>query len=561
MAHGKETPRQKMIGMMYLVLTSMLALNVSKDILDSFVLVDEGLFRTTLNFAAKNQNIYAEFDKQMEIAKEKVGPWQNKASQVRERADQLVEDMQQLKIRIIRESDGKDAKALRDTTIELFKAGELFKGGEMVKMQSAIINDSKIEAKDNNDKPAEIMIVNGEGTNLKKKIDDFREFVADLVSGKDSITVNSIQKSLSTADRPPDKRGDPPVPWETAYFEHLPLIAVVTNLTKFQSDVRNVEAEITQHLLSQIDAGALKVNTVEALVLAKSSYILQGGQYEARVILAAYDSLQKPEVIIGNVVPKKLADGTIDYEIAGGGHPLSYDASGKAVFRAAANNVGPVKWGGILRLLNPDGTYIKRPFHGEYQVGKAEAVVSATKMNVLYVGVDNPISISVSGVPTDRISARMSNGNLTRSGPGWIARPLRPGTEALVTVDANIDGQTKRMGAQSYRVKTVPNPVAKVAGKIGGRIDKATLAAQMVVQAEMENFDFDLKFRVTEFSVSAVVKGFTQTKPTKGTNISADQKALINGLSKGSKVYFEDIKVVGPDGSTRELPAVAFTIN
>ncbi|MDR1668066.1 MAG: gliding motility protein GldM [Bacteroidales bacterium] len=555
MAHGKETPRQKMIGMMYLVLTSMLALNVSKDILDSFVLVDEGLFKTTINFAAKNQTIYAEFDKQMEISKEKVGPWQKKASEVREKADRLVEDMQELKAEIIRAADGKDAKAVTDATIEIFQ------GGKMISEESTVINDEEINAKDNNDEPAKVMMVNGKGKELKDKIDKFRDFVVDLVAEKDTIIATSISKSLSTADKPAKKRGEPPMSWEVSYFEHLPLIAVVTNLTKFQSDVRNVEAEITQHLLSQIDAGALKVNTVEALVLAKSSYVLQGSQYEARVILAAYDSLQKPEVIIGKVVPKKLANGTIDYEIAGGGHPLSYDASGKAVFRAAANNVGPVKWEGILRLLNPDGTYIKRPFQGEYQVGKAEAVVSATKMNVLYIGVDNPISISVSGVPTDKISARMTNGNLTRSGAGWVARPTRAGVEAVVTVDANIDGQTKRMGAQSYRVKTVPNPVAKVAGKIGGKIDKATLAAQMVVQAEMENFDFDLKFRVTEFSVSAVLKGFTQTKPTKGTNISADQKALINNLSKGSKVYFEDIKVVGPDGSTRELPAVAFTIN
>ncbi|MDR0815342.1 MAG: hypothetical protein LBN37_06290, partial [Bacteroidales bacterium] len=128
---------------------------------------------------------------------------------------------------------------------------------------------------------------------------------------------------------------------------------------------------------------------------------------------------------------------------------------------------------------------------------------------------------------------------------------------ATVTVNAN----GKFMGKMDYRVKTVPNPVAKVAGKIGGKIDKSVLAAQVAVQADMENFDFDLKFRVTEFTVSAVVKGFTQTKPTKGAAITAEQKALINSLSKGQKVYFEGIKVVGPDGSARELPAIAFSIN
>ena len=154
----------------------------------------------------------------------------------------------------------------------------------------------------------------------------------------------------------------------------------------------------------------------------------------------------------------------------------------------------------------------------------------------------------------------MTNGSLQKSGGAWIAKPNSPG-EAIVTVSANIEGQNKVMGNQKFRVKTVPSPVAKVAGKIGGKIDKATLGAQLAVVAEMEGFDFDLKFTVTEFVVTAVVKGFAQNKPAKGARITADQKTLINGLAKGSKVYFEDIKVQGPDGKVRELSTVGFTID
>ncbi|MDR3093116.1 MAG: gliding motility protein GldM [Bacteroidales bacterium] len=521
--------------MMYLVLTAMLALNVSREVLDSFALVDEGLFKTTSNFAAKNKTIYAEFERQKANSAEKVGPWQDKALTVREKADRLVEDLQQLKIEIVAAADGKDAKALKDTTRALWSQ----KAQAFVNEPSADIDDKLISAKDNNNNPAEIMIFNGKGAELKEKMVAFRELALSLVSEKNPEIKNSIEESLNTANTPEDKeRGEPEISWEASYFEHLPLIAVLTNLTKFQSDVRNVEAEITQHLLAQIDAGSLKVNKIEAIVIAPSNYVLQGDTYEASVILAAYDSLQKPEVTVN-------------------GQLLSYDASGKATYRASGSTPGNYKWGGILSLINPDGAVVKYPFNAEYQVGKADAVISATKMNVFYIGVDNPVSISVSGVPSDKISATMTNGTLSKSGNGWIAKPLKAGTMATVTVSAN----GKVMGKMDYRVKTVPNPVAKVAGKISGKIDKATLVAQVAVQAEMENFDFDLKFRVTEFSVSAIVKGFAQDKFTKGAAITPEQKSLINGLAKGAKVYFEGIKVVGPDGSSRELPAIAFTIN
>jgi gliding motility-associated protein GldM len=556
MGHGKETPRQKMIGMMYLVLTSMLALNVSKDILDAFVLVDEGLYKTTTNLVVKNEGTYAEFDKQMANSAEKVGAWREKAFTVRAKADKLVEDMQQLKIKIVQYCDGEDAASLESVTRKIWDVA----ANKSQDQASFDIVDDKVAARDNMDKPAEIMIVDGEGIKLKESIEQFRDYVVSLVSEKDTMLSGSIKKSLDT-EGDPQTADKPGQPWEVKNFEHIPMIAVITMLTKLQSDVRNVEAEITQHLLGGIDAGSLKVNTVEAIVIAGSNYVMQGGQYEARVILAAYDSLQTPEILIGRVDTKKLPDGTIDYEIAGTPHTINYDASGKAVYRAAASTVGSYKWGGILRMLNPDGTYIKRPFSAEYQVGKADAVISATKMNVFYIGVDNPVSISVSGVPSEKITASMTNGSLVKSGATWIARPSKANVPAAITVSATVDGQNRVMGKMDYRVKTVPNPVAKVAGKIGGKIDKATLSAQVAVQADMENFDFDLKFRVTEFAVSALVKGFTQTKLARSSAITAEQKSLISGLSKGAKVYFEEIKVVGPDGSSRELPAMAFTIN
>ena len=547
MGHGKETPRQKMIGMMYLVLTAMLALNVSKDILDAFVLVDEGLFKTTQNFASKNESMYGTFDLQMTKNEAKFKPWRDKAYSVKDMADQLVYDIQQLKVEIVQLSDGTDAPALIPA--------EWIIGEKREKVKTFDIDDIKLNAKDNMDKPAQIMINEKKGSVLKEKLEAYRNHLISLTN--DSATQRSLRNSLNT--NPPPPKDNIQLTWESNYFEHIPMVAVITMLTKFQGDVRNAEADILQNLLTAIDAGATRVNKMEAIVMSKSSYILKGGEYEARIILAAYDSLQKPRVLIGNYKPVRKPDGTTDYEMTGSSETLPYDAQGRAIYRRSGASAGNFVLEGLLQMPTADG-FVNFPFRSEYQVGEASAVISATKMNVFYIGVDNPVSISVSGVPMDKVTATMTNGTLSKSGSDWIAKPGNVG-EAIVTVTADIDGQKRQMGQMKYRVKSVPNPVAKVAGKIGGRIDKGTLAAQMVVVAEMENFDFDLKFRVTEFTVSAVVKGFTQSKISKSATITPEQKALINGLSKGAKVYFEDIKVVGPDNKPRELPSISFTID
>jgi gliding motility-associated protein GldM len=182
-------------------------------------------------------------------------------------------------------------------------------------------------------------------------------------------------------------------------------------------------------------------------------------------------------------------------------------------------------------------------------------------MNVLYIGVDNPIKISVSGIPSDRINATSTNGIIRRAGEGWIAIPRQPGN-ALIIVDADVEGKGKRkgMGSMEFRVKNIPDPIGKVAGKKGGYIDKNVLLAQMVVNADLENFEFDAKFTVTEFTVAANVRGFNQEEISKSFKITATQRDIISNLKKGDKIYFDNIKAVGPDGKPRELPTVSFKI-
>jgi len=539
MGHGKETPRQKMIGMMYLVLTAMLALNVSKDILNGFVLVNNGLVETTHNFVAKNLSSYEIFDAAYAKTPEKVQKFRDNAYEVKKQTDQLAFEIQELKVEMLKFVDGEKSDAL-------IPDGYSFGGHTTYEIDGTLIG-----AKDNYDKPSQMMILEGKGGVLKKKIEEYKEFLVTLTENEG--VKKGILDALDTEDE--KNREGVTETWEELKFSHMPLVAALTMLSKVQGDVRNAEADIITDMLSQIGATDTKVNKMEAIVQSlKPSYVLVGGEYQARILLAAYDSLQKPEIYLGQYQRNAVGE----LFIPDGGTLLQYDDKGRAIFKVTGTSVGDFKKFGLLQMATADG--IKPyPFTIEYTVGQSSTVISPTKMNVLYIGVDNPISVSMSGVPMERIKVSMTNGSINKVGNEWIASPTSPGV-AKITASAEVEGKTQT-GSFDFRVKTVPNPVPKVGGKNTGKIDKATLAAQVAVVAEMENFDFDLKFAVTEFSVSAVVKGFAQNKPTKGARFTDDQKALINSLTKGSKVYIEDIKAMGPDKKVRDLGVIAFTID
>ena len=539
MGHGKETPRQKMIGMMYLVLTALLALNVSSDILNAFVLVDEGLVRSTANFVAKNASAYSIFDAEMDKSPTKVGPFRDKAQQVKEKADQLAYDLQQYKVEIVKICDGNDADALTPTKWAV--------GGEM--KDTYEINGNLLHSKDNMDKPSQVMITYGKGEELKKKINEYRDFLVSQTN--DEALQKSISDMLNTEAPPADSHGTHT--WESSRFEHLPMVAVITNLSKMQGDVRNAESDVIQNLLTQIGATDTKVNKMEAIVLTKSNYVLRGNPFEARILLAAYDSLQKPDITLGQY--RRAGE---DWEIVGEGRALPYDSRGRAMYTASTSSVGTYPIRGLLRMQTPDGLK-SYPFESEYQVGEPNSVVSPTKMNVLYIGVDNPLGISVSGAPNESIRAAITHGTITKQGNEWIAKVTTVGN-ATITVSATVDGQSKVMGTFVFRVKSVPDPVAKVANKIGGKIDKATLVAQVAVLAALDNFEFDMRFEVTSFTVSAQIGQFTREQPATGARITDQQKQILNSLNKGGRVYFQDIKARGPDGRTRDLPTIALQI-
>jgi len=336
-----------------------------------------------------------------------------------------------------------------------------------------------------------------------------------------------------------------------------------------QLNIRNAESEVINYLFTQISAGEVKFNELDAVVIPVSNYVLRGSEYVADIYLAARDTTQDPVIWIAEGVREPWTQKTdengntyIDKKDGVNYTQLQVDhGQGKGVFRRAGGSTGFKQWGGIIEITGPGGEAIRRPFSAEYQVAEGGVTVSAMKMNVFYLGVDNPVEIAVAGVPGSQISADATNGSLVPSAGKFIMRPKRPGN-CLVNVYAELDGRRKNVGSKEFRVKQVPDPYATVGGKKGGAVSKVALMAQTGVAAEMPpDFDFELKFTVTEFTVLSVVQGFVKQYSSRNNRFTEEQKNLINTLSKGSPLYIQDIKAVGPDGSLRNLSTIDFKLN
>jgi gliding motility-associated protein GldM len=545
MAGGKETPRQKMIGMMYLVLTAMLALNVSATVLDAFVLVDSGLSQTTRSFVIKNERLYTQMGNAYTVNPTKVEPWKKSTDQIKEKTKALLDFVQGLKVLAVVASEKEESPAL---------------------LADNQVDASKISAKGDKNVSGMVFIGGAEGGGkafeLKDRIKEYREFMVGLIdpSVGDQL-IQSINNILNTDDPHSEETStDTHHTWESTRFDHIPLIAVFPQLTKIQLDVLNVEAEVVGYLLQQVDAADFKVNKLDAVVIPKSNYIFQGNEFSAEIFLAASDTTQVPKIYIGSYQSYTTEKGAKDYKMVGASQEIPV-VNGKGQFTQRPNRLGLVKWSGLLEITAPDGSKFRRPFDHEFEVAQPSLVVAASKMNVFYRAVDNPMDVSIAGISNDKISVTVDGGgSIKRAGEGFIVIPGK-GNTCNVTVVAEVDGQKRNMGTKEFRVRDVPDPSAAVRGITDKRVDKNELAASLAVEARMPiGFDFDLSFSITGFTVMATVGGFTRTEQSNNQMITENQRKLFEGLKSGQTVNIIDIKAVGPDGRIRELNDIVYRI-
>lgn len=549
MSGGKETPRQKMIGMMYLVLTALLALNISKSVLNAFVTINEGLEKTTEGFEKSNEKTYNAFEASMKGDEKKTKPFYDKAMKAKTTAKEMREYVEEMKRMVIAAVE-KIPKEIADT-----------------------LPLKSVQNTDNYDVPAQILLGdetanNGTGSkqekysmaDLKKQLVKMKEEYIGLFDNKNIFTPavqkemkEKIEENLELSDPPPGKDGNKET-WEMERTLHVPVAGVMSHLSSLQASITNMEGVVINELYNSISGQDYKFDKLEAKVIAPSSYILQGDKYVADVLLVASSSTSNPKIFtgidttrkpynVGSAKPLEVKGGMGKYEVSGGAEGLQ-------------------KWSGVIQVDKPgrQGEFDYYPFAAEYMVAKPALVVSPTKMNVLYIGPENPLDISVPGVASENLVPVMNvtggNGSLSGAKGKYIA-VLKSGTEATIQVSAKLGGTTKSMGEYKFRVKRVPDPVAYFAGKKGDDVvSKGELIANAVVIPKLENFDFDLKFNITSFDVSAVVKGSLVTYSAKSDKITDEMKNLFKNVATGGKVFIENVRAKGPDGSERKIPGL-----
>jgi gliding motility-associated protein GldM len=534
MSLGDLPPRQKMINLMYLVLLCLLAMNVSKEILLSFLIINTGLERTTVNFESKINETYTKFERMHEDDPKKVGVYWKEAQELRNNADEIVEHINAIKKQLYMAVDQIPAEIADTLSLE------------------------HLQNKDNQDVGAQIMIGHDVhnlcqeefcASTLKKKIEEFNLHLEQFIKNKE--LVKELQIPLE-----PVKQHDQIEEWEVANFYHLPMAATVTNLTRFQAAVRNSEADALKELMSEISADDFSFDTLAVKIIPHNgTYITEGDSFRADVIVAAYSTTKNPRLLIGNV---DTSAGVPDVK-DGDTSMVSYNR-GIATYGLRTSGLGEKEWGGIIQILKPNGSWAPYAFKHKYMVAKPSLVVSPTAMNVFYKGLENPVDISVSGIPSEKLSLSVEGCSVRPVNKSQGKYEVVPNIEnkskeVKVTVASEIDGKRNSYPALTYRLKTVPKPGPEINGKTGSiEMTKSELNTIKFVTAKLEDFLFDLKYRVTRFDMFVSVGGKSQSYTANGNQLSGEMSNILKSMKPGQTVIFQKISAVMDKPGAKPLP-------
>ena len=502
------TPRQKMINLMYVVLMAMLALNISTEVLNGFSIVEESLNRTTASSSEENKHLYSDFASQMKSNPEKVRLWFEKATAVKNMSDSLYNFAQQLKLAIAREADGKDADL------------------------------KNIENKDNLEAAGIVMLApgTGKGKKLYKAINSYRERILTMVT--DPMQRRIIAANLST--KVPKHPGTLGKNWQEYMFEDMPVAAAITLLSKLQSDVRYAEGEVLHTLVSQIDLKDIRVNKLSAFVIPEKTTLYPGEQFKANIVMAALDTTRTPIIYVNG---SRLNTHNGEYSFTAGG-------------------VGEHQFSGYILMQNAVGDFLRRNFVQKYTVIPAPntATLASDLMNVLYAGYNNPISVSVPGVPANAVSVSMTGGRIMAKGNGhFVAVPSAVGKDVTFHVTARDKGQTRTMPPFVFHVRKLPDPTPYIALGVnrykGGSLAKASLMGATSLSAAIDDGILDIQFHVVGFStVFYDNMGNAVQMSSQGANFTDRMREQFRHLSRNRRFYITEVRATGPDGITRTLP-------
>ena len=529
MAGGKMSPRQKMINMMYLVLMALLALNVSKEILKSFHLFEKSFNNAAKNIDAKNTATLGALKKKMEEKPLKTKPYMDRALEAQKIADGFITYVKNIQSTITDLYGGADART---------------EEGEMV-------------AADQMEKHANYFGATNEnhGVELQAQINKTREALLAILkpdpsdSGYNIKTDAVYKEALASCQlwaKDPSSDGVNKATWVDENLVHVPAAGIMAIFSRIINDAKTLEADILDKLASRVDATDYKFDKLEAKVLARSNYVMEGENYEADILLVASNSKGNPDVFVGG--------GKINVE------------GGVGKFSTPASGVGIKTFSGKIAIQGPEGLQ-EFAFEDEYQVFKPAATIAATEMNLLYKGIDNPMSISVPGFSASDVQISAPGLNLTSQGGGLYNAKVPSSTSKEVTITASItkDGKIRTVGSQKFRVRSLPQPTAQLGGipNDGLPKGKASIQAQTSILASMgAGFAYNLNYRVTGFKL---IMAYNRRPPVMTSSssgvLTAQMQGLIRSASTGDRILIEGIRAQEAKyGFTANLSPIIITI-
>jgi gliding motility-associated protein GldM len=503
-------PRQKMINMMYLVLTALLALNVSAEILNAFKTVNKSLETTNVTVNNSTGAIMKSLEDKLADPKtvEKAQFWLPKAQQVQALAKTAYSYIQTIKDDIIKQGGGNVDKAS-------FKA-------------------------DNLDIATRMMIDKGKGKELLKQLGDFKTNVLKVDPSIDSMFGgNQLPINLET----PKTQSSSNNTWERAYFHMVPTVAALTILSKFQNDIKTSENKIVEFCHNQVGAVVVRFDTYNAFAATNTSYIMPGDEMEVTAAVGAFSKAALPEITIDGTSEAITGDGAAHRKVR------ASEALGKHTIMVN------------IKYKDQDGKdqSVSKPI--EYIVGQSAASIALDKMNVLYIGVDNPVTISATGGGSEQLDVSISGGGGTlrnNSGGSYTARVNSVTDECWI----NVSVKGKTAGKSKFRVRTIPTPIATVGGVLSN--DNMTVGqfqAQSGVGAFIKDFPFELRYSVTSFTfVTDNDDGDLEEAICQGNTWNDKAQKLIKSLKAGRTVSIENIRAVGPDGRNQKLSGLTYYI-
>ncbi len=524
-----KEPRQLMINLMYLVLTALLALNVSAEIFNAFKLVDNGLQKSNSVLDAANDPIPAQVAK---LAKKKpeLQTYADRANPVREVSKEFVDYIENIKDYMIDWSGDKNGKR-DDGDYKVINGVEQLKGKKNKDVTTKYLVAGK---KDKGIDP--------EGPKIKQKIietrDKFLTFIdeADRQAFMDNIALEVDDESWKKSR---DKKS-----WTDYNFRQMPVGALLPVFTKFQNDAKSTEAAILNYLLSKVGGEDIVLDKFQVVSSPKKTYVIKGEKFETEVFLSASASA--------------TTNTGVAIKVNGTSLPVK---DGVATFTQTASQTGVKKYTASVSVTNPvtneTNTYEN---NFEYEVGLRSCNVSADKMNVFYIGVENPVSVSAAGVPTHTLKVSSSGGGISLSPAGkgkYMAKVTKPG-EASITVS----GEGLKATSFPFRVKRIPDPMARLSKSSGGTMGNGEFKAQGGVGAFLDNFDFDAKCKIQGYTLTFVAKRQDPVDSVnQGARYNEKSKRLVMQAKPGDTFFFDNVKARCPgDTAGRTINSMVFKI-